>query len=114
MNRAALAFLVAIATLPLAAPSQAQAPVTEQTVLANCVLQMGYTDAECACLMATARPNLTQRQIDYFVARVTRNEAEIQRMNTFVGLFERLAILREFRQAAELCAPGKPFVLPDL
>ena len=30
------------------------------------------------------------------------------------GLFERLAILREVRAAAEICAPGKPFVLPDL
>ena len=112
MNRAALTLLAAISALPLAAPVRAQ--VTEQTILAQCAVEMGYTDVECTCLMATVRPNLTQRQIEYFVARVTRNTAEIQRMNTFVGLFERFAILREVRAAAEICAPGKPFVLPDL
>lgn len=113
MNRAALALLVTLSVLPFAGPVQAQ-PVTEQTILAQCGVEMGYTEAECACLMATVRPNLTARQIEYFVARVTRNDAEIQRMNTFVGLFERLAILREVRRAADICAPGKPFVLPDL
>ncbi len=113
MNRPAFALLAAIGSLPFAVPVQAQV-VTAQTILAQCAIEMGYTEAECACMMDGVRPRLTQRQIEYFVVRITRNEPEIQRMNTFVGLFERLAILREVRSAAETCAPGKPFELPDL
>ncbi len=111
MKHAALSVLVAICTLSLAAPTRAQ--VTEQAMLAQCAEELGYTVAECACVLDTVRPQLTERQVEYFIARVTRNDAEVQRMRTFMGLFERLGILLKVMRAADICAPNKPLNLPE-
>jgi hypothetical protein len=111
MKRAALAIVVAISALSLAAPAPAQ--VTEQAMLAQCAEELGYTVAECACVMDTVRPQLTERQVEYFIARVTRNGAEVQRMRIFMGLFERLGILLKVMNAADICAPNKPLNLPE-
>ncbi len=111
MARAASTLLVAIAAIAAAVPARAQP--TDQAVLDQCAAEIGFTAAECACVLDTIRPDITERQYEYFVARVTRNDAEVQRMRTFMGLFERLAILFKVLNAAETCAPGKPFEMPE-
>ena len=104
--------LLTASLMASAAPS-AQAQTPEQAVLAQCAAEVGFTEPECACVLDTVRPDITERQYEYFVARVTRNDAEVARMRTFMGLFERLAILLKVLNAADICAPGKPFEIPE-
>ena len=80
---------------------------------AQCAETVGLTAGECTCVIETARADLSQRQVDYLLVRVARDEAEVQRMRQFMGLFERLAILTTVLDAADICAPGKPIALPE-
>lgn len=85
----------------------------EAGIHAQCMREMGYTAAECSCLNETVPTRLSPLQLEYIVARSSRNATEIQRMNALVGVFQRLDIFLTVRNVARACAPGKPFNLPD-
>ncbi|MCC6735262.1 MAG: hypothetical protein IT534_03920 [Bauldia sp.] len=78
----------------------------------QCSAELGLTAAECACVMTAARVDLSERQIDYFMVRIARNDAEVERMRTFMPLGERLAILVAIQRAAEDCIPGRRIEIP--
>lgn len=84
----------------------------EQAVLEQCSAELGLTIEECSCTLETARPQLTERQIAYFLVRTARDEAEVARMRTFMPLRERLPILFIVMRAVETCAPDKDVDLP--
>jgi len=81
-------------------------------VAEECAGELGLTEAECACVMEAARMVLSERQIDYLMVRIARNDAEVARMRTFMPLGERLAILFAVQRAVEVCAPGKTVAFP--
>ncbi len=82
-------------------------------VLSQCAAELGLTEAECACVIETARVDLSERQVDYLMVRIARNDAEIMRMREFMGPFERLAILWAVQRAVAICAPGKDVRMPE-
>jgi hypothetical protein len=96
----------------LGLPNGATAQAIEQAVLGQCSAELGLTIEECACTLETARPQLSERQIAYFLVRIARDEAEVARMRTFRPLRERLPILFIIMRAVEFCAPGKDVDLP--
>ena len=107
------------ATALLSSPAAAQI-VTDDNVAeieagihAQCILEMGYTAAECSCLNETVPTRLNPLQLEYIVVRSSRNATEIRRMNALVGVFQRLDIFLTVRDVARTCAPGKPFTLPS-
>lgn len=104
-----------LATLALAVlcatPGNAQ--TERQRIQAQCGVEMGYTDAECACLVQTVPQRLTEDELEYIWVRSTRNDDEIRRMNEYISVLDRLHIFLTVRRVARECAPGKPFTLPD-
>jgi hypothetical protein len=98
---------LALAASPAFAQGDQRAPVINQ-----CAAEVGFTEDECACVIETARPQLSERQMEYFQVRIARNDEEVARMRTFMGVLERLAILWTILDAAETCAPGKDVVIP--
>lgn len=113
MNRHAMAATVGcVVSAAMAFPSWGQAPAAT-LVLEQCAAELGLTEDECACTLVDARDHLSQRQIDYLLVRIARNDAEVERMRTFMPLRERLPILWTVTRSVEYCAPGKEFVLPD-
>ena len=96
----------------LALPRPVMAQPIEQAVLEQCAVELGLTLEECACTLETAQPQLTERQVAYFLVRIARNDAEVERMRAFMPLGERLRILFVVMRAVEDCAPGKEVDLP--
>ena len=78
----------------------------------QCAAELGLTEAECACVLDTARVGLSERQVDYLFVRIARNDAEVARMRTFMPLGERLAIFFAVQRAVGECAPGRRVEVP--
>lgn len=111
MNPALRRFVTAAVVALTLAPSVAAQPAAE-TVLEQCAADLGLTAEECACTLEVARPQLTEQQIAYFLVRIARNQAEVERMRTFMPLGERLPILFIIMRAVRECAPGKDVEMP--
>lgn len=94
-------------------PSPALAQGERAVLVAEqCAAELGITAPECGCIIETVGVELSARQVDYLMVRIARNDAEVERMRTFMPLGERLAILFAVQRAAGQCAPGKRIEIP--
>lgn len=109
--------LFALPIMVLASTAQAQLvedhPDETRQIFGQCRAEMGYTGAECQCLMDGTAAALNETQLEYIWVRASRDAEGTRRMNRQVGIFERLNIFLTVRSIARQCAPGKPFNLPD-
>lgn len=113
MRGRAIVGLIGLAVTTVSASPGAEAQGERaQFALAQCAAELGLTDAECACVMDEMTDDLSERQIDYFIVRIARNDVEVARMRTFMPLLERLAILFTAQRAVAICAPGKDIEMP--
>ncbi|MCW5713236.1 MAG: hypothetical protein KIT43_01795 [Bauldia sp.] len=98
-----------VVSIPMPAFAQGERAVF---AAGQCAAELGLTEAECACVIDTARVELSERQVDYLMVRIARNDAEVARMRTFMPLGERLAILFAVQRAVGECAPGRRVEIP--
>lgn len=107
--------LFALPIIALASVAQAQVEIEPEytnRIYDQCQADMGYTGAECACLMEASIARLNETQLEYIWVRSTGDAEGTRRMNRYVGVLQRLDIFLTVRSIARACAPGKPFSLP--
>lgn len=111
MRWSAIALMAALAGIIISSEASA-APASEAALIDQCAIELALAPAKCACILDTSKPELSDQQYDYLLVRLARDDAEIARMRTFMGLLQRLAILGVIVRIADICAPDKPFNLP--
>ena len=111
-----LTIAIALAWLAEAAASGAAATAGTQAhlkvIVTECRGQLGLGAPECLCVSDRVVEELNPLEIEYVAARISANDAEVERLREVLRFGERMVILWKVTRSIEDCADGAPINNP--